>query len=80
MIPVRQLYCQQPVQVFAEADINTRNMYAGVDVNLKNTDTALIVATLKGSVDIVEILVSAGADVNIGKKNGSPSLRIAVRE
>lgn len=48
-----------------KADINIQN---------KNGHTALIRAVLKGSVDIIKLLLENGADINIRNKNGKSEL------
>lgn len=56
-----------------------RALLAGEDTKTKRGDTALIVAAGRGHVDIVRILLDAGAKVNAKNRDGTTALMAAER-
>ncbi|HCJ12221.1 MAG: hypothetical protein A2Y14_00705 [Verrucomicrobia bacterium GWF2_51_19] len=62
--------------------------YKNNEVALKNyvnwqdddNDTALMFAVMKGQTEIVQILIKAGADLNIQDKHGNTAMRLAVMD
>ena len=55
-------------------------LYHGADVNAKTleNETALMLASMKGNKDAIDVLLNAGADPNIADANGHTCLSIAV--
>ncbi len=55
-------------------------VYSGADVNVqnKNGDTALHLATDNENTEIIKKLIEAGADVNVQNKNGDTALHLAI--
>lgn len=54
-----------------KADINSKDKYC---------ETALMIASCKGNLEIVKLLVDNGADINIKNNNGKTALDLADSE